>query len=60
MNAMYEKNIDLEATELRLGLPGTSKKEITSRSKKRPLDESTEGSSSNNDDRLECSAPPPS
>lgn len=64
MDAMRDKNIDLEATELRLGLPGTSEKQIVARSNKRALDESTEGSSlngrDNNIDRLGCSIPPPS
>lgn len=64
MDAMRDKNIDLEATELRLGPPGTSEKQIVARSNKRALDESTEGSSSNghdsNTDRLGCSIPPPS
>lgn len=60
MDTMGDKNIDLEATELRLGLPGTSLKQITARSKKRPLDELSEGSSSNDGHHIECSAPPPS
>lgn len=63
MDATRDKNIDLEATELRLGLPGTSsEKQIPVRSNKRPSDESTEGSPSNgrdDDDRFGCLAPPP-
>ncbi|KAK4757050.1 hypothetical protein SAY87_007177 [Trapa incisa] len=59
MDLMRDKDIDLEATELRLGLPGTSEK-----SKRRLVDGSTNGNSKRqrdeDDDRFECSAPPPS
>lgn len=64
MDAVCDKNIDLEATELRLGLPGTSsEKQIVARSNKRQFDESTDQESSSNgrddDVCLGCSDPPP-
>ncbi|KAK4754692.1 hypothetical protein SAY87_002796 [Trapa incisa] len=62
MDMLCHRNIDLEATELRLGLPGTSERPITTpRGNKRPLDDFMEGSSTEDGDHLECpSAAPPS